>query len=173
MAFPDSVQTFVKAVDPSTNADIGNIAQYQQLISQGRFADAQSLLASMSNGIAMNLNAGRYNQVLETVVAIQHFLLDENGNYKTYLKDNISAFSDINLYNNTTNYSVGNVTSSGGKFFYCKQKNGPASKVIQPLVSAGWQNYWEIFVYNQEQYPIQKEQPSNQITGDLWFELIE
>ena len=40
-------------------------------------------------------------------------------------------------------------------------------------MTSGWQNYWEIFVYNQEQYPIQKEQPNNQITGDLWFELIE
>ena len=117
MAFPDSIQTFVKAVDPSTNVDVSNIAQYQQLISQGKFAEAQSLLASMANGIAMNLNAGRYNQVLETIVAIEHFLLDENGNYKTYIQNNIGAFSDINIYKSTTNYSVGNVTSSGGKFF--------------------------------------------------------
>lgn len=173
MAFPDNVQTFTKAVDPSTSSDVANITQYQQLIAQGKFADAQSVLATMTNGIAMNLNAGRYNQVLETIVAIEHFLLDKNGNYKQYLQDNLNAFSDINVYSPTTNYSVGNITSSNGKLYYCERANGPATQVVQPMVTTDWDKYWGVFVYNQKQYPIQATEPTNQISGDLWFKLIE
>ena len=71
MAFPDNVQTFTQAVDPSTVLDVQNIQTYQNYITNGDFAGAQNFLAQMTNGIAMNLNAGRYNEVIQTIVDIQ------------------------------------------------------------------------------------------------------
>lgn len=167
MAFPNDVKEFVQAIDPSTVTDAQNIAQYQSLISEGKFTQAQTLLASMQQGIEMNINAGRYNDVIDTIEAIEKFYIGLNG-IKQYIQNNVDAFADIKLYNNTTNYVVGNIASNGTQWFI----NIQDCVGIEPEVTAGWENYWQYFLQQQhaKQYPIQSEQPTGQSIGDLWFE---
>ena len=173
MAFPDNVQTFLRAVDPSTTLDAQNIQTYQNFIEQGDFAGAQNFLAQMTNGNAMNLNASRYNELVQTIEDIQNFYFGLNG-VEDYINDNISAYSNIAVYNNNTNYSVGNIAQKNGAYYRCIQANGPATTVVEPTVTSDWESYWELFIQPQEpkQYPIQAEQPTGQAVGDLWFQLI-
>ena len=105
MAFPDNVQTFLRAVDPSTILDAQNIQTYQNFIQQGDFVGAQNFLAQMTNGNAMNLNAGRYNEVVQTIEDIQNFYFGLNG-VEDYINDNINAYTDIASYSNSTNYNI-------------------------------------------------------------------
>lgn len=170
--FPDNVTTFVRAEDPSTTTDIQNILTYQNYLAQGNFSAAQALLASMDKGIEMNINAGRFNEVIQVIEEIEKFYHGLNG-VKQYINNNIKAFSNIALYNNQTDYVAGNIASDGNHWFICKQENGPSSIIVQPKVTDNWNNYWDCFIKNQKQYPIQKEQPTNQVAGDIWFELID
>lgn len=172
MAFPDNITTFVRAEDPSTATDMQNILSYQTYLAQGNFSAAQNLLASMDKGIEMNINAGRFNEVIQVIEEIEKFYHGLNG-VKQYINNNISAFSNIALYNNLTDYTIGNIASDGNQWFICKQPNGPSSTIVRPNVTDNWNNYWDYFIKNQKQYPIQKEQPTNQNVGDIWFELVE
>lgn len=173
MAFPDNVQTFLRAVDPSTTLDAQNIQTYQNFIQQGDFVGAQNFLAQMTNGNAMNLNAGRYNEVVQTIEDIQNFYFGLNG-VEDYINDNINAYTDIASYSNSTNYTVGNIVAYNESYYKCIQNNGPNSTIITPTVTSNWQNYWELFIKPQEpkQYPIQANQPTGQAVGDLWFQVI-
>ena len=173
MAFPDNVQTFLRAVDPSTTLDAQNIQTYQNFIEQGDFAGAQNFLAQMTNGNAMNLNASRYNELVQIIEDIQNFYFGLNG-VEDYINDNISAYSNIAVYNNNTNYSVGNIVQKNGAYYRCIQANGPATTVVEPTITSDWESYWELFIQPQEpkQYPIQEVQPMRQAVGDLWFQTI-
>ena len=110
MAFPDNVTNFTRAEDPTTVVDMNNIAEYQRRLADGDFSGAATWLQSMAKGIEMNLNASRFNEVLDVINQIEEFYLGLNG-VKQYINDNINAFSDVALYNNTTNYSIGNLAS--------------------------------------------------------------
>lgn len=169
--FPDNVTTFVRAEDPSTATDIQNILTYQTHLSQGNFSAAQDLLASMDKGIEMNINAGRFNEVLQVIEEIEKFYHGLNG-VKQYINNNIKAFSNNALYNRNTDYAVGTIASDGNQWFICKKPNGPSSTIVQPKISDNWNDYWDFFIKRQKQYPIQKEQPADQEVGDIWFELI-
>lgn len=173
MAFPDNVQTFLRAVDPSTTLDAQNIQTYQNFIQQGDFAGAQNFLAQMANGNAMNLNASRYNEILQVIEDIQNFYFGLNG-VEDYINDNINAYTNIATYSNSTNYVDGNIVAYNGSYYKCIQNNGPNSTVITPTVTSNWQNYWELFIKPQEpkQYPIQATQPTGQVVGDLWFQVL-
>lgn len=171
MAFPDNVQNFMRAIDPSTVTDAQNIEQYQQYIENGNFTAAQNLLAEIQNGSAMNLNAGRFNEILQTVEDIQNFYFGLNG-VQDYIDSNINIYSDIAMYSSQTNYVVGNIVSSGSEYYRCIQENGPNTSVHHPSESDS--QYWELFLAPQEpkQYPIQAQQPTGQQVGDLWFQVV-
>lgn len=173
MAFPDSVKTFVEAVDPTTIADIQHIQQYQALLSEGNFNAAATLLASMENGIKMNMSAGRFNDVLNEIIAIEKFYIGLNG-VREYIQKNINAYSNINLWDNSKNFDVGNITSNGEQWFSCIKANGPTTIIIEPGVSVGWENYWKPFLVQQraKQYPIQAEEPSDLKENELWFQIV-
>lgn len=167
MAFPDDTTTFLRAVDPSTQSDLNNIATYQNYLANGDFATAKEFLNSLSNGIQMNLNASRFNQVLEEVEQIEKFYLGLNG-VREYIQSNINAFSDIGIWSADANYRVGNITSYNETLYVCKKDN----KGIAPS-GASADEYWGVFIKNQKQYPIAKEQPTGLAAGDLWFQEIE
>ena len=116
MAFPDNVTNFTRAEDPTTVVDMNNIAEYQRRLADGDFSGAATWLQSMAKGIEMNLNASRFNEVLDVINQIEEFYLGLNG-VKQYINDNINAFIDVALYNNTTNYSIGNLASDGSQWF--------------------------------------------------------
>lgn len=173
MAFPDNVQTFIQAVDPSTTLDVQNIQNYQTYIANGDFIGAQNFLAQMTNGIAMNLNAGRYNEVIQTIQDIQTFYFGLNG-VVDYINSNINKYVNIAPYSNTINYVAGNLVGTNSTYYLCTQNNGPNSIVVEPNVSENWENYWSLFLQpqNPKQYPIQSTQPTGQNIGDLWFQQL-
>lgn len=173
MAFPDNVPILAKAVDPSSSADLNNIANYQSLVAQGKFSEAQEFLARMTNGVAMNLNAGRYNEAIDLINTMAEFLGTNNSNYTNYINKNINAYKDINAWNSEIDYSVGNIVIYNYIVYKCIQENGPNTIVIEPKMSENWTDYWQIFVQNQKQYPLETEEPIGLNDGDLWFELIE
>lgn len=175
MAFPEEIKTFMRAQDPTTIEDIQNIETYQEYLKDGNFIAAQSYLSNMANGIAMNLNAGRYNEILETIEEIQAFLSNSDTGYRKYIEDKIDAYSSIGLWKTSVDYNVGNIVGNGVNLFICKVANGPNSRYVEPEVSQGWEEYWDYFVKPMPaiQYPVQAEQPSGQTTGDLWFQIID
>ena len=118
MAFPETVDTFVQAIDPSTTIDANNITNYQTELANGNFSAAADILASMANGLEMNMNAGRFNSLLNAVSQIEQFYLGLDG-VKQYIQDNINAYVDIQAYNATTNYVVGNVCTYNGNWYRC------------------------------------------------------
>ena len=174
MAFPDNVDTLTQAVDPSTTTDMNNINYYQSLMTDGLFTQASDFLATMLNGIEMNMSAGRFNEVVSTLLAIETFYLQLNG-VKDYIRENIDKYMDINAWSNLIDYSVGNISANGGSWYVCTQINGPATTIYEPNVTSGWESYWDLFLTPQEpiQYPIKVEQPTGQAVGDLWFRIIE
>ena len=170
MAFPQEIKTFERAVDVGLDTDITAIKNYQNAILNGDFSTAQEILATIKDGYAMNLNASRFNELIDTIVAIEKFYLEPNG-VRQYIKDNILANSDIALYDETINYNEGNIASYNGVWFYCKKSNIG----IVPTINQNWEEYWGSFLEPLPalQYPIQKEQPTGQNIGDLWFEILE
>ena len=171
--FPDNMRILTRAIDPSSPSDLNNIANYQSLVSQGKFSEAQEFLARMTNGVAMNLNAGRYNEAIDLINAMADFLSNNDCNYKNYINSNINAYKDINGWNGDTDYSIGNVVIYNYIVYKCIQENGPNTMVIEPKMSENWTDYWQIFVQNQKQYLLEVEEPIGLNDGDLWFELIE
>lgn len=169
MAFPENITSFVQAKDPTTS-DIASINNYQSELSNLNFIGAKNILINMTNGIEMNMNAGRYNELIDTLKEIEEFYA-EMGSVKQYIRDNIDAKLYVALYNANTHYKVGNLASNGSKWFKCKEN----CQGIEPEVSANWTAYWENFLEPQDnvQYPIQSMQPTNQNVGDLWFEVLE
>ena len=173
MAFPDSVKTFIEAVDPSSVTDFQNIQEYQSLLESGNFTAAANLLASMKNGINMNMSAGRFNDVLNEIIEIEKFYYGLNG-VRDYIQKNINAYTNINVWNNTINFSVGNITSDGSQWYHCIKENGPNTTIVQPNKTSGWHEFWQPFLSNKgpSQYPIQEDEPVGQIEGDLWFQIV-
>lgn len=169
MAFPDETTTFLQAQDPTTAQDISNIKSYQDLLNAGKFSDAHDFLMGLSNGIQMSLNAGRYNQVIDTILEIENFYKGLGG-VKEYILNNASAFTNYKQWNSTYSYSVGNFVGNDGSWYSCIQANTN----IEPGISTNWQNYWELVLQPQKaiQYPIQATQPTDQKAGDLWFQVL-
>lgn len=167
MAFPDNVTIFRRAKDPSTATDINNINQYQSLLASGDFSGAQDFLAQMTDGIAMNLNAGRYNELIQTIEDIENFYIGLNG-VKQYLQDHIDAFTDTKAYDATTSYSTGNIAAYGGNWYISLQDANLNHTPTGDSIGV----YWDILISNQKQYPIQAEQPTGQEIGDLWFQVV-
>lgn len=167
MAFPDSVQIFTQAVDPSTTTDIENIQTYQQKLASGDFSGAQEFLAAWDKGIQMNLNAGRFNEIIQTIKDIETFYYGLNG-VKAYIQKNINKFSDINVWDSTMNYSIGSLASYDGSL-YVSQIDNNINNI--PLGGPNDTN-WQLFIKNQKQYPVSSTQPINLEIGDLWFEVI-
>lgn len=170
MAFPDNVTAFLQAEDPQTPEDIENILEYQRRLENGDLSGAQNFLMSLSNGIQMSLNAGRYNQVIEAITEIENFYLGLNG-VKEYILNNASAFTNYKQWNSSTTYSIGNFVGNNGNWYSCTQQNTN----IEPGVTFNWQNYWTLILQPQpaKRYPIQETQPTDQTAGDLWFQIIQ
>ena len=170
MAFPNNIDVFLDAKDPTSTDDISNIKEYQRLLSVD-IASANEYLGNMPNGIEMNLNAGRYNQVIGAVSSIEKFYKND---VKPYIESTINAYSDIGLWSDNADYSIGNIVCNGSEWFKCVTKNGKSSIVIQPEVSPNWQLSWVYFLKHQEakKYPIQSAQPQNQKIGELWFKVL-
>lgn len=172
MAFPDNVDAFLQAQDPQNSQDIQNINTYQSLLngsSENPISDAHDYLMRLSNGIQMSLNAGRYNQVIDAIVAIENFYLGLNG-VKEYIQNNASAFTNYKQWSGIYNYSIGNFVGHNGSWYSCIQENTN----IEPGINPNWQNYWILILQPQSaiQYPIQIFQPEGQNIGDLWFQII-
>lgn len=167
MAFPDSIQTFLRAKDPITTQQVSDIKDYQALMEQGNFTGAISKLAQISDGIAMNISAGRWNQVLETIEEIEEFYYGLNG-VKAYIQANINKYKNINVWDRTTTYSIGNIVQYNGVWYVSKANNNLAYPPTN-------ERFWEVFLKNQpaKQYPIQELQPESQNVDDLWFQIIE
>jgi hypothetical protein len=170
MAFPDSIKTFVEAVDPSSAEDIQKIQQYQEMLSSGNFSAASNFLAAMENGMKMNISAGRFNDVLTEIVAIEKFYFGLNG-VKELIQKNINAYSYVNEWNGQTTYHEGNLANRLGTWFLCIKENTN----IEPYYNSSWKSYWKLFVQPQsaKSYPIQAEMPEDQDVGDLWFKQIK
>lgn len=166
MAFPLDVDPFLQAVDPSTAQDIANIKAYQSRVESGDFSGAKNFLMSLSNGVQMSLNAGRYNQVIDAIIAIEQFYLGLGG-VREFIQNNVSAYTNYKQWDNTYTYSVGNIAGNNSNWYSCIQEN----KGIQPGVSSDWETYWQLILEQQPavQYPIQRTQPTGQIIGDLWL----
>lgn len=171
MAFPDDVTTLMRAVNPTTAIDAQNIKEYQELLMQGNFSDAQTLLQNMTNGVQMNLNAGRYNEVLDLIEQIEQFYLGLNG-VRNYIYNNVDKYLDVAEYVENIDYSIGNLAHKNNKWFKCIMANGPASTVIIPETTENWANYWEYFLLNQVAYPVQEEEPVGLNEGDIWFKVM-
>ena len=174
MSFPENVTTFLQAVDPSTVDDINNINQYQSLLNNGNFSDAQTFLSQMANGIQMNLNAGRYNEVLKTIEEIEAFYKGLGG-VKEYITTNINAFTDLSQYSTSTDYKAGNIALYDGVWYQAKvdiTQVGAGGTIITPGTTANWGNYWNILIQNQYQYKLSENEPSGLIEGDLWFKVL-
>lgn len=169
MAFPDNVQTFTQAVDPSTTTDIENIQTYQQKLASGDFSGAQEFLAAWDKGIQMNLNAGRFNEIIKTIQDIETFYYGLNG-VKSYIQNNIKQFSDINVWDVSITYFVGNIVSYDGNLYVSLIDNNLGNI---PIGGTSSDTNWQLFVKNQQQYPVTSLQPTNQVVGDLWFQLVD
>lgn len=170
MAFPDNVDVFLQAQDPKTTQDIQNIKNYQSLLDSSKFSEAHNFLFDqMTNGIQMSLNAGRYNQVIDAIEAIESFYLGLNG-VKEYIQNNASAFTNYKQWSDIYNYSIGNFVGHNGSWYSCIQENTN----IEPGVTSNWENYWTLILQPQPaiKYPIQETQPTGQTVGDLWFQII-
>nr|DAT76339.1 MAG TPA: hypothetical protein [Caudoviricetes sp.] len=172
MAFPDTIDAFLQAQDPQNSQDIQNINTYQSLLngsSENPIGDAHNYLMGLSNGIQMSLNAGRYNQVIDAIEAIESFYLGLNG-VKEYIQNNASAFTNYKQWGNSITYSIGNFVGHKGSWYSCIQQNTN----IEPGVTSNWQNYWTLILQPQTaiKYPIQAEQPTGQVAGDLWFQIV-
>ena len=170
MAFPNDVPTFTQAVDPSSALDATNITTYQQYINSGDFVGAQTFLQQHTNLIAMNLTAGRYNEVLDLVNEMATFLSDADSGYGQFYNTNINAFTDISEWNNNTDYSAGQIVIYNNNVYSCLQDNGISTTVYEPTVTSGWDSYWKLLVQNQKQYPVVTSQPDNLNAGDIWFQ---
>ena len=48
-------------------------------------------------------------------------------------------------WNNTTNYTVGTIVTYSSKYYECIQINGPSSTIVEPTVTALWENYWKLY----------------------------
>lgn len=170
MAFPENVDAFLQAQDPLNITDIENINTYQAYLNSGKFSEAYNFLFNqMANGIQMSLNAGRYNQVIDAIVAIENFYLGLNG-VKDYIQTNVNAFTNYKQWNNNYGYVVGNFVGNDGSWYSCIQDNIN----VEPGITPNWENYWTLILKPQSaiKYPIQEEQPTGQTAGDLWFQKI-
>lgn len=49
-------------------------------------------------------------------------------------------------WNNTTNYTVGTIVTYSSNYYECIQINGPSTTVVEPTVTALWENYWKSYV---------------------------
>lgn len=167
--FPAGITQFVDAVNPSTQTDAVNIKLYQTAISEGRYQDAQNILANIPNGNKMNMTASRFNALLDEIASIESFYLGLNG-VKQYILDNIDAYVDVKAWSSSISYATSNVTIANGQYYLCIRDN----RNIQPGVTSNWQTYWSILIKKQKQYPVQAEQPASteQVAGDLWFQVI-
>ena len=167
MSFPDNVSTFLRATDATTPEEINQIIEYQSLLQSGDFVGALNLLKSMQNGVAMNINASRYNQILDEISNIETFLLTDTANY---IQQNVDRYKDINLYSQSVDYSLGNIVSYNGNLFTCKQANGVSSTIVIPETSTSWNNYWEYFALSN--IALTTTEPAGLSDGDIWFEEI-
>lgn len=168
MSFPQSPVTFLQAVNPSTAADIANIQTYQGKLQSGNFADAADYLEKMPNGTAMNINAGRFKQIIDEITAIENFYFGLGG-VKEYIDALINAYSIIEEYDATTTYPQGAIAEYNGQWFKSLQDNNLGNT---PTDNIG--TYWSYFIQPQpaKQYPIASSQPVGLSNGDLWFRTI-
>lgn len=173
MAFPQDITEFLRATDPQTTTDVNNIIEFQRILLEQGPADAQNFLSDHPELVPMNINAGRFNEVLQTVEDIENFMVGDESTYKNYIQNNINAYSDIALWTTNTQYfgtnATGSVVSYNGRYFVCKQAHTSSSD-NEPIVGEQWQTYWNILV--DHQYPISETQPVDQIEGDIWFQVI-
>ena len=167
MGFPDNVSTLLRAIDPTSATDINNIIQYQTYLQNGDFSGALQFLKTMANGVQMNINASRFNQILDEITDIEDFLLN---NITPYIQQQINQYSDIAVYSQSVDYNAGNIVSYNGSLFFCKVANGVSSTIYVPETTTNWESYWQYFVRND--YQLSSTQPSGLNDGDIWLEEI-
>ena len=172
MSFPQDVTTFLQAQDPSSVSDINTILEFQSKLQTGTsFADALAWLATQPNGTAMNLNAGRFNDIINEITAIENFYLnsDGQGGVRGYIQNLITAYSIIGVYDSTATYPQGAIAQYNGQWFKSLQAGNTGNT---PTDNIG--TYWDYFIQPQpaKQYPIASSQPSGLVTGDLWFKTL-
>ena len=169
MSFPQSPVTFLQAKNPENADDIKTILTFQNKLQTGTsFDEALKWLATQTNGTAMNLNADRFNDVINEVTAIENFYLGLGG-VKEYIDALINAYSIIEEYNATTTYPQGAIAEYNGQWFKSLQDKNLGNT---PTDNIG--TYWSYFIQPQpaKQYPMASSQPSGLSNGDLWFRII-
>ena len=170
MAFPNNVKTFVQAVDP-TSTDGENIKSYQDAIAINNYTVANEILANITNGIQMNMSAGRYNDALAEIIAIEEFYLGLNG-VKSFLLQNAGTWTSS--WSSETSYIADVVVNYNNNFYVCIENN--ANK--EPTVAVDWQTYWRVLVTANppRKYKVQESLTTEEISemeiGEIWAQII-
>lgn len=171
MSFPQNPTVFLRAQDPSTSTDITNIKTYQTFLSNGDFAGAANFLAGLANGSEMNMNAARFNEVIDAINAIENFYLglDGQGNVQGYINNLITAYTIIGAYDANTTYPQGGIAEYNGQWYKSLQANN-----IGNTPDANIGTYWDYYIHPQPaiQYQFASSQPVGLSNGDLWFRTI-
>lgn len=163
--FLQNVTPFISAQDPSTTQDAQNINTYQNLLATNPTA-AATFIATMPNAVEMQMNAGRYNEVLNLLGQLQMMFI--NG-IQPLIANNITRLLDVASWQNNIIYQVGNICQYNNNWYICIQTT---TGFQQPEVTDNWEDYWDYFILPMPatQYPIQSTQPTGQSVGDLWFQ---
>jgi hypothetical protein len=170
MAFPDSVKTFVQAVDPAIT-DGENIKNYQDAIAINDYTGASEILANITNGIQMNMNAGRFNDALSEIIAIEEFYLGLTG-VKAFLLQNASTWTSS--WDSATAYITDVAVNYNNNFYVCLENN--TNK--EPTVAIDWQTYWRVLVTPNppRKYKVQESLTPEEIAemeiGEIWAQEI-
>lgn len=165
--FLQNVTPMISASDPTTTQDAQNINTYQNLLATNPTA-AATFIATMPNAVEMQMNAGRYNEVLNFLGQLQMMFV--NG-VQPLIANNITRLLDVAAWQSNIIYQVGNLAQHNGKWFICIN---PTTSFQEPEVTSGWESYWDYFILPMpaKQYPIQTTAPTGLSVGDLWFQVL-
>ena len=131
------IQSFLRATDPSSQTDIEKINTFLNYVNNSDFENASNYLKSNPELYAMNINASRYNQVIEAINIITNYLNNEATND---INTNISRYKDINIYDGGTTYTTGNIVSYYGNLYSCKVAS---SLNVLPTNRTNWEIFYQ------------------------------
>lgn len=154
------IKSFLQATDPSSQTDIEKINTFLNYVNSGDFEGASNYLKSNTELYAMNINASRYNQVIDAINTITDYL---NNEATDDINTNINRYKDINIYVSTTPYTTGNIVSYNGNLYRCKVAN---SLNVLPTNKTNWE------IFSQNALLISQNENGSDLDlkpGMIWF----
>ena len=143
--FPEATDTFVQMLDV-VMADSTALKAYQTAMEAGNLAEANSALASMTNGVRKILTAEKINKIFNSIEALERFLASDIVPYVAQLQANWQAEVDKFIYKGTYSSSVAYVktnivsyTVGAYTFLYICTKNTTAG--ILPTNTGYWRQF--------------------------------